>query len=260
MSTDPTRSDAMNHKSKLVTNHFDRQLECSCGFRTRIADGFALSIFDIEDEFRAHLPAPVADAAPANLHQQIMNIPADKRPVGGSRACDEAYLFGHRDARHAAAELASAAVADAAPASEDHEELRAEATGWKREADRLLQLCQKQSREIEDLTPYIDLFRRLDRKFGCGHTDHGAEDCEALLRHVDELFDRPDAAPASEARIAEAVRWCETADDDCQCGECKAKRELRAILTGRAAKASDPVDEGEAAYEEHTRVSTRDLK
>jgi hypothetical protein len=127
----------------------------------------------------------------------------------------------------------------AAPASEDHEELRAEATGWKREADRLLQLCQKQSREIEDLTPYIDLFRRLDRKFGCGHTDHGAEDCEALLRHVDELFDRPDAAPASEARIAEAVRWCETADDDCQCGECKAKRELRAILTGRAAKASD---------------------
>jgi hypothetical protein len=118
MSTDPTRSDAMNHKSKLVTNHFDRQLECSCGFRTRIADGFALSIFDIEDEFRAHLPAPVADAAPANLHQQIMNIPADKRPVGGSRACDEAYLFGHRDARHAAAELASAAVADAAPASE----------------------------------------------------------------------------------------------------------------------------------------------
>jgi hypothetical protein len=127
----------------------------------------------------------------------------------------------------------------AAPASEDHEELRAEATGWKREADRLLQLCQKQSREIEDLTPYIDLFRRLDRKFGCGHTDHGAEDCEALLRHVDELFDRPDAAPASKARIAEAVRWCETADDDCQCGECKAKRELRAILTGRAAKASD---------------------
>jgi hypothetical protein len=47
------------------------------------------------------------------------------------------------------------------------------------------------------------------------------------------------AAPASEARIAEAVRWCDTADDDCQCGECKAKRELRAILTGRAAKASD---------------------
>jgi hypothetical protein len=238
MSTDPTRSDAMNHKSKLVTNHFDRQLECSCGFRTRIADGFALSIFDIEDEFRAHLPAPVADAAPANLHQQIMNIPYGDMSLGWTTHAD-AYRCGHRDARHAAAELASAAVADAAPASEDHEELRAEATGWKREADRLLQLCQKQSREIEDLTPYIDLFRRLDRKFGCGHTDHGAEDCEALLRHVDELFDRPDAAPASEARIAEAVRWCETADDDCQCGECKAKRELRAILTGRAAKASD---------------------
>lgn len=51
------------HASKLVASGLNRQLECSCGFRTTIADGFDRSIFDIEDEFRAHLssarPQPV---------------------------------------------------------------------------------------------------------------------------------------------------------------------------------------------------------
>ena len=37
-----------------------------------------------------------------NLHGRIMNIPAAGEPAGGSMA----YKLGHRDARHAAAELA----------------------------------------------------------------------------------------------------------------------------------------------------------
>jgi hypothetical protein len=78
----------------------------------------------------------------------------------------------------------------AAPTGDAIAEAVQEAAGWKREADRLLRLCQQQERKIEELTPYIDLFRRLDKKFGCGHTENGAEDAEALLRHVDDLSDR----------------------------------------------------------------------
>ena len=37
-----------------------------------------------------------------SLHAKIMNIPASGEPAGGSMA----YKLGHRDARHAAAELA----------------------------------------------------------------------------------------------------------------------------------------------------------
>ena len=37
-----------------------------------------------------------------NLHGQIMNLPASGEPTAGSMA----YKLGHRDARHAAAELA----------------------------------------------------------------------------------------------------------------------------------------------------------
>jgi hypothetical protein len=37
-----------------------------------------------------------------DLHGQIMNLPATGEPAGGSMA----YKLGHRDARHAAAELA----------------------------------------------------------------------------------------------------------------------------------------------------------
>ena len=38
----------------------------------------------------------------STLHAQIMNLPATGKPSGGSIA----YKLGHRDARHAAAELA----------------------------------------------------------------------------------------------------------------------------------------------------------
>lgn len=42
-----------------------------------------------------------------NLHGRIMNLPASGEPAGGSMA----YKLGHRDARHAAAEMAKEADA-----------------------------------------------------------------------------------------------------------------------------------------------------
>lgn len=50
-----------------------------------------------------------------NLHGQIMNIPADASKAGTDDP-RMAYLHGHRDARHAAAELANKADAVAAAA------------------------------------------------------------------------------------------------------------------------------------------------
>jgi hypothetical protein len=47
----------------------------------------------------------------SDLHGQIMNILADANKAGTDDV-RLAYLHGHRDARHAAAELANAAVVD----------------------------------------------------------------------------------------------------------------------------------------------------
>jgi hypothetical protein len=58
---------------------------------------------------------------PLDLHAAIMNL-----PLGGSAAtfkggpCELAYSWGHRDARHAAAELVSAALPAAQPTKRDH--------------------------------------------------------------------------------------------------------------------------------------------
>lgn len=53
----------------------------------------------------------------ADLHAEIMNIPADHEKSNGDyKSKREAYIFGHRDARHAAAELAlSTNAGEAAP-------------------------------------------------------------------------------------------------------------------------------------------------
>lgn len=55
----------------------------------------------------------------SDLHGDIMNIPCDptRSPVGGVNA-ELAYKYGHRDARHAAAELASAHHAERAKPAE----------------------------------------------------------------------------------------------------------------------------------------------
>jgi hypothetical protein len=43
-----------------------------------------------------------------SYHSRMMNLPPDKEPVNGSSA----YRLGHRDARHAAAEIANEADAE----------------------------------------------------------------------------------------------------------------------------------------------------
>jgi hypothetical protein len=63
-------------------------------------------------------PTPISDAAVGDgvvnqLHRDIMNLPCNV-PSGypfGSDLCSGVYRQGHRDARHAAAELVCAALA-----------------------------------------------------------------------------------------------------------------------------------------------------
>lgn len=83
-----------------------------------------------DEEFLAQVVAPSARDTPTapdhfagagnmvpardTLHQQVMNIPCEPRGQHGILLCTvhEAYARGHRDARHAAAELVSAAAAE----------------------------------------------------------------------------------------------------------------------------------------------------
>lgn len=68
------------------------------------------------------IATPAPQAAPSELHDEIMRLPADKAPAG--RDAEHWYKVGHRDARHAAAELVAAheaecpAVTQAAPGDE----------------------------------------------------------------------------------------------------------------------------------------------
>jgi hypothetical protein len=70
---------------------------------------------EVLKQVRAALAPAVADAAPTDLHQQIMNLPADPTKIEAAIKTGETpsviYKYGHRDARHAAAELACAAAA-----------------------------------------------------------------------------------------------------------------------------------------------------
>jgi hypothetical protein len=115
----------------------------------------------------------------------------------------DASLVGGADVHFAgagnmvAAETAEGAtLTDANPEADyvGSDPLLEEAAGWKAEAKRLLELSQKQARRIEELEPFVSLFRRLDERFGCNHTDNGAEDAENLIRHIDEALAA--AAPA----------------------------------------------------------------
>jgi hypothetical protein len=60
---------------------------------------------------RSYLASPVAQSD-ADLHAQIMNIPCGQVPFPYRGEVDEekAYRLGHRDARHAAAELVASAA------------------------------------------------------------------------------------------------------------------------------------------------------
>lgn len=61
-------------------------------------------------------PLPAQAAAPVDLHAAIMNLRCNQTPLRGPTQCyfkelEDAYKAGHKEARHAAAELASAALA-----------------------------------------------------------------------------------------------------------------------------------------------------
>ena len=58
----------------------------------------------------------------SNLHGEIMNLPCDKEMLPWSNT-REAYMHGHRDARHAAAELANAADAEIERLQAEHDAL-----------------------------------------------------------------------------------------------------------------------------------------
>jgi len=61
--------------------------------------------------------APAPQAAQIDLHNAIMNLPCKMgRAVEMNGATKQAYKEGHRDARHAAAELAAAAESATSPA------------------------------------------------------------------------------------------------------------------------------------------------
>lgn len=54
-----------------------------------------------------------------------------------------------------------------------------------------LRLSQLQVRDmaidVENSNLYIEVLRRLDKRFGCNHVAQGPDDCDNLVRHVDEL-------------------------------------------------------------------------
>jgi len=66
-------------------------------------------------ESNVHLAVPVVGAAATSrdLHAEIMNLPCQDSPERLNRLSRIAYRIGHRDARHAAAELVDAALTDA---------------------------------------------------------------------------------------------------------------------------------------------------
>lgn len=52
----------------------------------------------------------------------------------------------------------------------------------------LVEALRQANLECDDLRVYKELFRDLDRRFGCAHTEHGPDDCQNLIRHVDEVL------------------------------------------------------------------------
>ena len=68
-----------------------------------------------------------------DLHGQIMNLPADGATLDWANT-REAYLHGHRDARHSAAELA---LKTEAQLRQENEELRRDAARYRWLRDRM---------------------------------------------------------------------------------------------------------------------------
>jgi hypothetical protein len=114
MSTTPTTVSAADRFAIAVWNalpydHEHNHPFCPSAADARLAVGLALTRTGLK------LAPAVADAAPTDLHQQIMNLPADPTKIEAAIKTGETpsviYKYGHRDARHAAAELACAAAA-----------------------------------------------------------------------------------------------------------------------------------------------------
>lgn len=72
----------------------------------------------VRNAVKAALAHAGVTAEPVDLHNAIMNLPADVPKSCGSHDLMLAYKIGHRDARHAAAELALSAISAQVPAAE----------------------------------------------------------------------------------------------------------------------------------------------
>lgn len=103
----------------------------------------------------------------SDLHGDIMNLPCDPShsPVGGVNA-ELAYKYGHRDARHAAAELAAAHEAELSQLKAERDALRLEAGSLRGsckalgdENKHLKRETKRQSKAIAALTAERDALR-----------------------------------------------------------------------------------------------------
>lgn len=129
------------------------------------------------------LPA-ASQQAKANIHSRIMNLPCRVPPeLMASKGDATAYKIGHRDARHAAAELVAAPLTDREEKMQSGAENNAELPCGKKDAD-LLQVL----REVRNALQFAN------------DTPNGGINGTIWMMHSPEtLFDYIDAAIAAQS-------------------------------------------------------------